>query len=54
MAKSKTIEDSLKKGETFYRRESFVHVLNTGFNENLDADSEFANINKFLVYKLQK
>lgn len=54
MAKSKTIEDSLKNGETFYRRESFVYVLNTGFNENLDADSEFANINKFLVHKLQK
>ena len=51
MAKSQTIETSLNEGDNFYRKESFVGVINTGLTENLDEAISFADIRKFLVAK---
>jgi len=44
LAKSNSIESSLKKGEFFYRKESFVYVINTGLNQNLGTDLTFQQI----------
>ena len=51
MAKSQTIETSLNEGDNFYRKESFVGVINTGLTEHLDETLTFADIRKFLVAK---
>lgn len=51
MAKSQTIETSLNEGDNFYRKESFVGVINTGLTEHLDETLTFAEIRKFLVAK---
>jgi len=44
LAKSNSIESSLKKGEFFYRKESFIYVINTGLNQNLGTDLTFQQI----------
>ena len=51
MAKSQTIEVSLNEGDNFYRKESFVGVINTGLTEHLNETISFADIRKFLVAK---
>lgn len=45
LAKSQTIENSLKKvGEKYYRKESFIYVLNVGLNTELNMKLSFADI----------
>ena len=51
MAKSKTIENSIIAGDTFYKKESFVFVINTGLEENIETSITFDNIRKFLVQR---
>lgn len=51
MAKSQTIEASLNEGDNFYRKASFVYVINTGLTEHLAETVSFADIRKFLVAK---
>lgn len=49
LAKSDSIEKSLRKGEFVYRKESFVYVINTGLSENLEFDLDFYHIKKELA-----
>ena len=45
IAKSKTIEDSLKTiGEKYYRKESFVYVINIGLDAELSMKLTFPEI----------
>lgn len=45
LAKSKTIEESLKKiGEKYYRKESFIYVINTGLDTELSMKLTFPEI----------
>lgn len=48
LAKSDSIEKSLKKGEFVYRKESFVYVINTGLSESLEIDLDFRDIKREL------
>lgn len=36
LAKSNSIDESLKNNEIYYRKESFIYCINVGLNENLD------------------
>lgn len=49
LAKSDSIETSLKKGEFVYRKESFIYVINTGLTEELDFNLDFTNIKSELM-----
>lgn len=49
LAKSDSIENSLRKGEFVYRKESFVFVLNTGLSEELDYSLDFSTIKRELT-----
>lgn len=51
MAKSQTIEASLNEGDNFYRKESFIYVVNTGLDEHIEETISFVDIRKFLVNK---
>lgn len=51
MAKSQTIETSLNEGNNFYRKESFIYVVNTGLDEHIEETISFVDIRKFLVNK---
>jgi hypothetical protein len=51
MAKSRTIENSISEGDTFYKKESFVYVINNGLNEGLEDDLTFNEIRQFLVQR---
>ena len=45
LAKSQTIENSLKiVGEKYYRKESFIYVINVGLNTELSQKLSFADI----------
>lgn len=44
LAKSDSIENSIKKGEFIYRKESFVYIINTGLSENLEIELNFREI----------
>ena len=44
LAKSDSIEKSLKKNEHYYRKESFVYCINSGLNLELKADLTFRQI----------
>lgn len=45
LAKSQTIENSLKKvGEKYYRKESFIYVINIGLDTELSQKLSFADI----------
>lgn len=44
LAKSESIEKSLKKNELYYRKESFVYCINTGLNQKLKPDLTFKQI----------
>ena len=48
LAKSDSIENSLKKGDFVYRKESFIYVINTGLTENLAIDFDFRMIKQEL------
>lgn len=49
LAKTDSIEKSLRKGEYYYRTESFIHVINTGLSANLDYGINFINIKNELT-----
>ena len=44
LAKSDSIEKSLKKNELYYRKESFVYCINIGLEQDLKADLTFRQI----------
>lgn len=44
LAKSDSIEKSLKKNELYYRKESFIYCINTGLKQELKADLTFRQI----------
>ena len=44
LAKSESIEKSLKNDEIYYRKESFVYCINIGLNQDLKADLTFRQI----------
>ena len=46
LAKSRSIENSLKNGEMFYSVPNFVHVINTGLGISLPTATDFNNIRK--------
>lgn len=48
LAKSDSIEQSLNRGEFVYRKESFIYVINTGLEENLEIDLDFQTIKREL------
>ena len=51
LAKSRTIEESLKRvGEKYYRKESFIVVINTGLDANLSLTLSFNEIREQLRY----
>ena len=51
LAKSNTIENSLRSvGEKYYRKESFIVVINTGLNTNMSMSLSFEEIRKELRY----
>jgi len=54
IAKSHSIEQSLKKGEFFYSRESFIFVINKGLNVTMDYGLDFNAIKKEItrIYNL--
>jgi hypothetical protein len=49
LAKTDSIENSLRKGEFVYRKESFVFVINTGLTENLEIELSFKQIKRELT-----
>ncbi len=50
LAKSDTIEKSLKRvGEKYYRKESFVYVINTGLAVEWSTSLSFADIRRMLI-----
>lgn len=50
LAKADTIDKSLRTvGEKYYRKESFVYVLNTGLDETIDVRTPFKDIKKLLI-----
>lgn len=50
LAKSDTIEQSLRQvGEQYYRKESFLYVINTGLNCELSMQLSFTEIKKQLI-----
>ncbi len=50
LAKSETIENSLRKvGEKYYRKESFVYVINIGLKQDISASLSFNDIRSFLI-----
>lgn len=49
LAKTDSIEKSLREGEYYYRTESFIHVINTGLSVNLDYGINFINIKNELT-----
>lgn len=49
LAKSDSIEKSLKKNELYYRKESFIYCINTGLSKKLNLDLTFRQIKTELV-----
>lgn len=51
LAKSDTIEQSLRQvGEKYYRKESFVYVINTGLSSELSTRLSFSEIKSKLIH----
>jgi hypothetical protein len=44
LAKSDSIEKSLRKNEVYYRKESFIYCINKGLNQKLNIDLSFDKI----------
>ncbi|GAQ49279.1 TPA: hypothetical protein ACT5CK_000932 [Flavobacterium psychrophilum] len=49
LAKSDSIEKSLKKNEMYYRKESFIYCINTGLTKELKFDLTFRQIKSELA-----
>ncbi len=50
LAKANTIEESLRNfGDKYYRKESFVYVLNVGLTTDFSINLSFSNIKKQLI-----
>lgn len=50
LAKSETIERSLAKvGDKYYRKESFIYVINVGLDKDIRATLSFADIRTMLI-----
>ena len=49
LAKTDSVENSLRKGEFVYRKEGLVFVINTGLNETLEYNIDFRTIKKELT-----
>ena len=50
LAKSETIEKSLKLvGDKYYRKESFIYVINTGLNQEISVKLSFNEIRSLLI-----
>jgi hypothetical protein len=50
LAKSDTIEESISKvGDKYYRKESFIYVINTGLSEELSTSLSFDDIKQALI-----
>jgi len=49
LAKSDSIEKSLKKNESYYRKESFIYSINTGLSADLPYTLDFKGIKNILV-----
>lgn len=50
LAKADTVETSLKAvGEKYYRKESFVYVINTGLATQLSTNLQFKDIKSSLI-----
>lgn len=49
LAKSTTIEKSIIRGEFYYRKESFIHVINTGLKTNYNSNLSFLDIRNHLT-----
>lgn len=49
LAKTDSVESSLRKGEFVYRKESLVYVINTGLSETLEYDIDFRTIKRELT-----
>lgn len=50
LAKSQTIENSLKRvGDKYYRKESFIYVLNIGLNQEINIKLTFNEIRSLLI-----
>ena len=50
LAKSDTVENSLKKvGDKYYRKESFIYIINIGLNANLNSGITFAELKRELI-----
>lgn len=45
LSKSRTIEDSLNRGEDYYSKENFIHVINTGYSLKWPDNLSFYEIN---------
>ena len=50
LAKSYSIENSLKTGNIVYSKPSFIHVINTGLSQSLPTDIEFRAIRAHLTH----
>jgi len=49
LAKTDSVESSLRKGEFVYRKESLVYVINKGLTETLEYDIDFRTIKRELT-----
>jgi len=49
LAKSDSIERSLKKGDFIYRKENFIYVINMGLSVKFDFASDFKDIKSNLI-----
>jgi len=50
LAKANTIESSLNAvGDKYYRKESFIFVINTGLDQNISLGTSFAVLKKELI-----
>ena len=50
LAKADTVEDSLNViGDKYYRKESFIFVINTGLDQNISLGTSFAVLKKELI-----
>lgn len=49
IAKSNSIEQSIRRNEEFYSIENFIYVVNTGTNSNLDSETTLDVARKYLA-----
>ena len=49
LAKTDSVENSLRKGEFIYRKESLIYVINTGLTEAIEYNVDFRTIKRELT-----